>query len=113
MSSPLEGYRVSKTPNGTSVKFLPEHMPDRSKVVLRHILERHAWKQPNEECAVFEDGVRWTYSDALRETYRAANALSGVGIKRDEKVLVFRLLRRHLSGPVLLVVWSARIKQAR
>lgn len=63
-------------------------LPDRSKVVLRHILERHAQEQPNRECAFFEDGVRWTYGDALPLAYRSANVLAESGIKRGEHVLL-------------------------
>jgi crotonobetaine/carnitine-CoA ligase len=64
-------------------------LPDRTKVVIRHILERKAAESPTKEYALFEDGETWTYSDALREAYRSANALSQLGIQRGENVLIF------------------------
>ena len=64
-------------------------LPDRSKVVLRYILERQGEKRPNSVCVSFEDGERWTYGQAIEEAYKAANALSEYGIKRLENVLVF------------------------
>lgn len=64
-------------------------LPDRSKVVIRHILERHAENIPDKECVVFPDGERWTYSKALEEAYGAADVLSGLGIRRNENVLIF------------------------
>ncbi len=64
-------------------------LPDRSKVVLRHILERHAAERPDKECVLFEDGQRWTYKEGLKEAYRAANVLWKQGLKRGENILVF------------------------
>ncbi len=64
-------------------------LPDRSEVVMRYVLERHAAEQPNKECLFFEDGEGWTYREALEEAYRAANRLSEVGIKRGDRVLIF------------------------
>ncbi len=64
-------------------------LPDRSKVVMRHLLERNAEKLPNNECVVFEDGERWNYQRALDQAYKAANSLSNLGIKRGENVLIF------------------------
>jgi carnitine-CoA ligase len=64
-------------------------LPDRSEVVMRHILERHNKTQPNKECALFEDGETWTYSQAWQEGARAANSLAGMGITRGENVLIF------------------------
>jgi crotonobetaine/carnitine-CoA ligase len=52
-------------------------------------LEENAREFPERECAVFEDGERWTYKRALEEAYKAANHLSNLGIKRNETVLVF------------------------
>ncbi len=64
-------------------------LPDRSEVVLRHILERQAQEIPTKDCMFFEDGERWSYGEALQEAYRAANALYEFGIKRGENVLTF------------------------
>lgn len=62
---------------------------DRSRVVLRYILEKHAEHIPEKECIVFEDGEKWTYKKALAEAYRSANALSQLGIKRGDRVMIF------------------------
>jgi len=35
-------------------------LKDRSKVVLRYILEKNAVEFPDKECILFEDGERWT-----------------------------------------------------
>ncbi len=64
-------------------------LPERSKVVLRHLLERHASEHPNEDYVLFEDVKRWTYGESLQEAYRAANVLSGLGTKRGENILIF------------------------
>ncbi len=66
-------------------------IPDRREVVLRHILERNAQSHPDKECFVFEDGEKWSYAQTLSETYRAANALSEIGVKGNENVLIFLL----------------------
>ncbi len=64
-------------------------LPDRSDVVLRHILERNASEVPDKECILFEDGEKWTYSECLKQAYKAGNAFSELGIKRGEHALVF------------------------
>ena len=40
-------------------------LPDRDRVVVRHILERQAVERPEKECAFFESGERWTFKEAL------------------------------------------------
>ncbi len=65
------------------------YLPDRSRVVLRYILERHSAECPDRECIFFEDGELWTYGEALHRAYKAANALRRLGIKRNENVLIF------------------------
>jgi carnitine-CoA ligase len=64
-------------------------LPDRSFVVIRHILERQASERPDRECIVFDGGPSWTYAEALLQAYRAANALARVGVRRGENVLIF------------------------
>jgi crotonobetaine/carnitine-CoA ligase len=64
-------------------------LPDRSRVVLRHLLEHRALETPDGEFLSFEDGERWTYGKALREAYRGANVLSGQGVRRGDTVLIF------------------------
>jgi carnitine-CoA ligase len=64
-------------------------LPDRSEVVLRHILEKHAGETPDREFLLFENGEIWTYQRALSEAYKAANVLAEKGIGRGENVLIF------------------------
>ena len=64
-------------------------LPDRTQVVMRYVLERHAENQPTKECMRFEDGRRWSYGDALKQAYRAANHLASKGVGRGENVLIF------------------------
>ncbi len=64
-------------------------LPDRSIVVVTHILERQASEQPNKECVLFDSGENWTYAQALKESYRASNSFHKIGVKRGETVLVF------------------------
>jgi carnitine-CoA ligase len=68
---------------------MSDFLPDRSNVVLRHILERQAREQPQKECIVFDDGERWTYERAVSEAYRSSNQFAGLGIQRGENVLIF------------------------
>ncbi len=72
-------------------QYLPEKgfLPERSEVVLRHILEKHAARQPERNCIIFEDDEVWTYEQALKEAYGATNVLSALGIRRGENVLLF------------------------
>lgn len=78
-------YEYSKLKDHHSTSFLP----DRSRVVVRHMLERQASVRPHKEFALFEDGERWTYFETLEAAYLAANSLSGQGIGRGENVLIF------------------------
>ncbi len=64
-------------------------LPERSVVVIRHILERYANEQPERECVFFEDGESWNYAQALQEACRAANKLLKTGVRRGENVLIF------------------------
>ncbi len=66
-----------------------EFLPPRTRCVLRYILEQNARKFASKDCVVFEDNEVWTYAQALQEAYRAANALSSMGIKRGDHILVF------------------------
>jgi crotonobetaine/carnitine-CoA ligase len=63
--------------------------PDRSEVVLRHMLERKAEELRDKECVRFQNGERWSYAESLLVAYRAANALSRLGVQTGENVLVF------------------------
>jgi carnitine-CoA ligase len=63
--------------------------PDRNVCVLRYMLEQQARELPNKDFVLFEDGKTWSYEKALQETYRAANSLRQMGIKRGKNVLIF------------------------
>lgn len=78
-----------------------DFLPDRSDVVLRHILERQAANRPEKQCLIFDESDEtWTYRKALDAAYVAAGALSAKGIKRDENVLIFLP-----NGPDFIRAW--------
>ena len=56
-------------------------LPERSEVVVRHILERQAKKLPEKQCLLFDESDEtWTYRNTLNVAYGAANALAAMGI---------------------------------
>jgi carnitine-CoA ligase len=61
---------------------------DRSRVVIRYVVERHAIEQPHKKCMIFEDDEEWTYQEALLQGYKAANMLSEFGIKRGDRIMI-------------------------
>jgi crotonobetaine/carnitine-CoA ligase len=73
---------------------------EREQVVVRSMLERNARIEPNHVAATFEDGTSWTYAQALREAYRAANTLRALGVQRDDRVAVMLP-----NGPGFLRAW--------
>ncbi len=76
-------------------------LPDRSEVVVRHILERQAVQFPEKQCMLFDESEEtWTYKRALKEAYCAANVLIRQGIKRNENVLIFLP-----NGPDFIRAW--------
>lgn len=75
-------------------------LPDRSDVVLRSILEGRAAACPDDLAVTFADGAAWTNAQALRESYRAANALAAAGVGRDDNVGIFLW-----NGPEFLRAW--------
>jgi carnitine-CoA ligase len=89
---------------------------DRDKIVLRHIVERHARLQPDRECFVFDDGETWDYEEVRKIGCLAAEAIAEFGIERGENVLVFlpngkdwirTLLGMTFLGAVLVPVNTA------
>ncbi len=64
-------------------------LPDRSEVVMRHMLQRNAEQTPDKECVLFENGEKWSYAKAVQEAYKSANVLSQIGVSRGNNVLVF------------------------
>lgn len=75
-------------------------MIERELVVVRSMLERNAQATPDSVAATFEDGTSWTYADALREAYRAANVLRGAGVTEEDRVAVMLP-----NGPAFLRAW--------
>jgi crotonobetaine/carnitine-CoA ligase len=73
---------------------------EREQVVVRSMLERNAQISPDHIAATFEDGTSWTYVQALREAYRAANTLRALGVERDDRVAVMLP-----NGPGFLRAW--------
>ena len=78
----------------------PTSYPDRNRVVIRHIVERHARERPDDKAVIFDDETFWTWRQALAESYRAANYLAGLGVGRGEHVAVFLP-----NGPGFLRAW--------
>jgi crotonobetaine/carnitine-CoA ligase len=60
--------------------------PTRDECVLSAVLRRHADDHPDRVLALFEDGNKWTYGQALEEAWRAANALRALGVEFGERV---------------------------
>ncbi len=65
-----------------------------------HLLRDGAATWPDRELVRFEDGSAWTWSDALAEAGRAAHALAGRGVRRDDRVLL-----DLPNGPAWLRAW--------
>jgi crotonobetaine/carnitine-CoA ligase len=65
-------------------------LPDRDRVVVRHILERHAAEQPDGVCAQFDDATIWTWRDAHARMCAAASALASRGVGRGDRVLIMQ-----------------------
>src|SRR5262245_8174744 len=68
---------------------LDPRMPKPEECVQRYMIERWANVQPDKVFAIFADGERWTYADMHRLAIRAANALSALGVRQGERVLVW------------------------
>ncbi|WP_162603382.1 AMP-binding protein [Rhodococcus oxybenzonivorans] len=70
-------------------------LPDRNKVVTRHILEHQAAVRPRELCVLGSDGETWNWAKSLENAQRAAGALADRGVCRGDHVLI--LLPNGLS----------------
>lgn len=75
-------------------------LPDRERVVLRHVLERQAVQRPDATCVVFDDETAWSFDEAVAEAYRSARVLAGCGVQRGDRVLLFLP-----KGPGWLRAW--------
>ena len=64
-------------------------MPAPEDCIQRYLLQRHAANQPNKVFAVWPDGSEWSYAQTLERTIRTAHALSDLGVKQGDRVLVW------------------------
>ena len=64
-------------------------MPPADTCVLRDVLERHARATPDRCFVTFADGSGWTFSELRTRTRRAAAALQQLGVRQDDRVLLW------------------------
>lgn len=83
-----------------SAPFSDPRIPPRDQCVLRHVLDRWAAQHPDREFAWFEDDSVWTYGDMLREAQRVAAGLQKLGVRRNDRVLIWMP-----NGPMILRCW--------
>lgn len=78
-------------------------MPPRDECVLPAMLDKRAMEEPDQTYVLFDpEGDSWTYVETRREGRRMAAALSRLGVKRGDRVLVWlpnsrEILRVHLG----------------
>jgi crotonobetaine/carnitine-CoA ligase len=56
--------------------------------VLRYALDRHAAERPQDTFAVFDSGERWTFAETASGVRAVAAALSGLGVRQGDRVIV-------------------------
>src|SRR5260370_18509126 len=74
--------------------------PTREDVVISALLIDRAARSRDKVFLAYEDGSEWTYRETLEESWRAANALAGLGVGRGDVVSVFLP-----AGAALMRVW--------
>jgi crotonobetaine/carnitine-CoA ligase len=74
--------------------------PTRDESVLPSLLVDRAARYEDKVFLAYEDGAEWTYRETLDESWKAANALQGLGVGRGDTVSVFMP-----AGPALMRVW--------
>jgi crotonobetaine/carnitine-CoA ligase len=79
---------------------LDQRLPRPDECVQRYMIERWAREQPDKVFAIFPDDEEWTYARTRSIAIRTANALSALGVKQGERVLVWLP-----SGADCLRVW--------
>lgn len=89
-------------PQATSVTTWDPRMPSPDTCVLRDVLERRAREKPDLCFATFADGIAWTFSQLLKQTRSAAAALQELGVRQDDRVLLWMP-----NGPNALRLWFA------
>jgi len=83
---------------------MPEskRLPAREECVVRELLIRRAAEHPDRDFVLFDDGERWTYSDALREVRRCAAGLDALGVRAGDFVLSWQA-----NGPTAVKTFLA------
>jgi crotonobetaine/carnitine-CoA ligase len=74
--------------------------PTREESVLPSLLVDRAARYEDKVFVAYDDGAQWTYRETLDESWKAANALQGLGVVRGDTVSVFMP-----AGPALMRVW--------
>jgi len=74
--------------------------PTREQAVISAVLIDRAAQYGDKVFLAYQDGSEWTYRDTLAESWRAANALRGLGVGRGDPVSVL-----VPAGPALMRVW--------
>jgi carnitine-CoA ligase len=75
-------------------------IPAREDCVLGYQLERWAAERPDDTAFIFHTGERWTWSEALDHTRRAAKAFADLGVVKGDHVLSWQP-----NGHEALVTW--------
>jgi crotonobetaine/carnitine-CoA ligase len=83
-------------------KLADPRMPLPQNCVLRDVLERHARATPDRCFVTFENGNFWTFAQLLAKTRQAAAALQKLGVRQDDKVLLWMP-----NGAEALRIWFA------
>jgi crotonobetaine/carnitine-CoA ligase len=78
----MSGEGVSR-----SLSWQDPRVPSRDAVVLREVLERHGRERGEQLFALFADGSRWTYRDAVEAARQAASAFARLGVRQGHRVL--------------------------
>src|SRR5882672_12044744 len=89
-------HPASHVPAGTA----GHGFPTREEVVISALLVDRAARHPEKVFLAYQDGSEWTYRETLEESWRAADALAGLGVGRGDAVSV--LLP---AGAGLMRVW--------
>src|SRR5882672_10199109 len=87
---------ATEAPGGT----VGHEFPTREQAVISAVLIDRAARYEDKVFLAYQDGSEWTYRETLAESWRAANALRGLGVGRGDAVSV--LLP---AGAALMRVW--------
>ena len=77
-------------------------VPGANQCVVRDLLDRWAREKPDRPFAVFFRGPTWTFRDLRDQVVRTAGALASLGVKQDDRVIVWLP-----NGPDCLRFWLA------